>query len=171
FALVSHYDPEATPQTTIQQWVPAALLPAHATVTGFDDRSAALDRLWFTAIRDDALNALRSQQPQVWAYEFDWDELPAPFDAIFGAAHTFDLPFVFGNFGPSLYSRISFTRANAPGRLALSRIMQGSLGAFARSGDPNNAALGVAWKPWPDRLRFDADREAAHLTVQPSARN
>ncbi|RYF34023.1 MAG: carboxylesterase/lipase family protein [Comamonadaceae bacterium] len=161
FALVSRYDPEAAPQTTVQQWVPAALLPANAPVTGFNDRSAALDRLWFTAIRDDALNALRSQQPEVWAYEFDWDELPPPFDTIFGAAHTFDLPFVFGNFGPSLYSRIAFTRANEPGRLALSRRMQSSLGAFARSGDPNHAMLGAAWKPWPDRLRFDADHAAA----------
>lgn len=168
FSLVSHYDPEAAPQTTLQQWVPAALLPASAQVTGFDDRSAALDRLWFTAIRDDALNALRNQQRAVWAYEFDWDELPAPFDTIFGAAHTFDLPFVFGNFGPSLYSRISFTRANEPGRLALSRMMQGSLGAFARSGDPNHAVLNVVWKPWPDRLRFDADRDVPRLTVQPA---
>jgi para-nitrobenzyl esterase len=135
-------------------------------VTGFDARAAELDRIWFTAIRDDALNALRSQQAAVWAYEFEWDELPAPFDTIFGAAHTFDLPFVFGNFGPSLYSRISFTRANERGRRALSRVMQNALGAFARSGDPNHGALGMAWGVWPSKLRFDADAAAARLALQ-----
>ncbi|RYF55246.1 MAG: carboxylesterase/lipase family protein [Comamonadaceae bacterium] len=170
FALVSRYDPEAAPQTAIEQWVPSALLPVSTPATGFNDRSAALDRVWFSAIRDDALNALRSQQAAVWAYEFDWDELPAPFDTIFGAAHTFDLPFVFGNFGPSLYSRISFTRANEPGRLALSRIMQSALGAFARSGDPN-AGLDREWAPWPARIRFDADPGVARTTVQNSGNN
>lgn len=63
-------------------------------------------------------DALRTQQAQVWAYEFEWDDLPKTFDKIFGAAHTFDLPFIFGNFGLSLYARISFTKANEPGRLA-----------------------------------------------------
>ncbi|MCY1553777.1 hypothetical protein D9M68_902960 [compost metagenome] len=109
------------------------------------------------------LNALRTQQATVWAYEFEWDELPPPFDKIFGAAHTFDLPFVFGNFGPSLYARISFTRANERGRLALSRAMQGTVGAFVRSGDPNHAAIGMRWKAWPSRLRFDADAAAVHV--------
>ncbi|RZL96721.1 MAG: carboxylesterase/lipase family protein [Variovorax sp.] len=157
FALASRYDPERAAQTNIAQWVPPVYLPATTPVTGFDARAAELDRLWFTAIRDDALNALRSQQAAVWAYEFEWDELPAPFDTIFGAAHTFDLPFVFGNFGPSLYSRISFTRANEPGRVALSRAMQGALGAFARTGDPNHGALGRAWGVWPGKFSFDAD--------------
>lgn len=166
FALASRYDPEAAPQTTIEQWVPPAYLPATAPTVGFDARAAELDRIWFTAIRDDVLNALRTQQATVWAYEFEWDELPPPFDKIFGAAHTFDLPFVFGNFGPSLYARISFTRANERGRLALSRAMQGTVGAFVRSGDPNHAAIGMRWKAWPSRLRFDADAAAVHLSTQ-----
>lgn len=167
FALAAHYDPEAAPQTSIQQWVPPAYLPVATPATGFDSRAAELNRIWFKAIRDDALNALRTQQASVWAYEFDWDELPAPFDKIFGAAHTFDLPFVFGNFGPSLYSRISFTHANEPGRLALSGVMQGALGAFARSGDPSHAAaIGAEWPAWPSTLHFDADANRAHVVIQ-----
>ena len=166
FALASRYDPEAAPRTAIEQWIPAAYLPATTPVTGFDARAAELDRIWFMAIRDDVLNALRAQQESVWAYEFDWDALPAPFDRIFGAAHTFDLPFVFGNFGPSLYSRISFTRANEPGRLALSGAMQNALGAFARTGDPNHPRLGTAWQAWPTRLRFDADDTSTSLVVR-----
>ena len=50
------------------------------------------------------LAALQTQQSNIWYYRFDWDEEPAPFNDIFGAAHAFDLPFVFGNFGPSLFS-------------------------------------------------------------------
>lgn len=165
FALASRYDPDAAPQTAIEQWVPRTYLPATTPITGFDARAAALDRLWFAAIRDDALDALRTQQDSVWSYEFEWDALPVPFDKIFGAAHTFDLPFVFGNFGPSLYSRISFTRANERGRLALSSVMQNAIGAFARSGDPNHPSLGLTWRGWPNKLRFDADETSLHLST------
>ncbi|QDL36158.1 carboxylesterase/lipase family protein [Rhodoferax sediminis] len=166
FALVSHYDPEAPPATTIGQWIPPAYLPADKPGTGFNARTAELGRIWFEAIRDDALNALRSRQPDVWFYEFDWDRLPKPFDTIYGAAHTFDLPFVFGNFGPSLYSNIMFTKANRSGRLALSRAMMKTIGAFARTGDPNNDALGTVWKPWPSRIVFNADNDAARISAK-----
>lgn len=166
FRLASRYDPEAAPQTTLAAWIPPAYLPASTPVTGFDARAAELDRIWFRAIRDDALSALQSRQPDVWAYEFAWDALPAPFDTLFGAAHAFDLPFVFGNFGPSLFSRVSFTRANEPGRLALSRVMQKTLGAFARDGDPRKASIGVDWAPWPSRLRLDADAATVQLAIE-----
>jgi len=105
------------------------------------------------------LHAVRSRQDAVWAYRFDWDALPPPFDTVFGAAHTFDLPFVFGNFGPSLYSRISFTRANEPGRLALSQSMMQSLAAFAGSGNPG-------WPAWPALRVFDADGPRAVLRTE-----
>lgn len=167
FALVWNYDAEAPPQTTIEQWIPKAYLPVDAPRTGFNARAAELDRLWFSAIRDDVLGALRSQQAQVWDYEFEWDDLPPPFDVIYGAAHGFDLPFVFGNFGPSLYSRIMFTRANERGRVSLSKAMQAAMGAFARSGDPNDPALGTRWPEWPGRLVFDADGDRPRVTSRP----
>ncbi|RYZ01042.1 MAG: carboxylesterase/lipase family protein [Comamonadaceae bacterium] len=166
FRIAHGYDPEAPPATRIEDWVPAAYLPADRPVTGFDARTRELNRLWFEAIRDDVLNALRTQQDAVWGYRFDWDALPAPFDTLFGAAHTFDLPFVFGNFGPSLYARISFTRGNEPGRLALSQAMMQSLGAFAASGDPNAPALGTRWPAWPGRLVLDADRTQATIRAE-----
>ncbi|HVE53570.1 MAG TPA: carboxylesterase family protein [Ramlibacter sp.] len=155
FRLAHGYDPEAAPASRIEDWVPAAYLPAGQPVTGYDARTRELNRLWFEAIRNDVLDALRSRQDTVWAYRFDWDALPAPFDTVFGAAHTFDLPFVFGNFGPSLYSRISFTRANEPGRLELSKAMMQSLAAFAGSGQPG-AAGQPAWPAWPTLRVFDA---------------
>ncbi len=166
FKLAHGYDPDGPPATRVEQWIPAAYLPADAPGRGFNARIAGLDRIWFFAYRDDVLNALKSQQPQVWYYRFDWDELPPPFDVIYGAAHSFDLPFVFGNFGPSLYANISFNRANEPGRLALSSAMMRSVAAFARQGDPNHAALGVRWNPWPGRVLFDADRSAARISAE-----
>lgn len=166
FALVSRYDPEAPPATTIEQWIPPAYLPATAPGTGFDARTATLGRFWFDAIRDDVLNALRSQQAQVWCYQFDWARQPRPFDTIFGAAHTFDLPFVFGNFGPSLYANILFTRANEPGRTELSAAMMERLGSFVRGGEPTASAGGPVWAPWPARMVFDADDRAARLSVR-----
>jgi para-nitrobenzyl esterase len=156
FRLAYHYDASAAPATRVEDWIPAAYLPVDAPVTGFEARARELNRLWFEAIRDDMLDALRTQQSGIWCYRFDWDELPKPFDVIFGAAHTFDLPFVFGNFGPSLYSRISFTAANEPGRVALSRAMMLSIGSFAAVGDPNTVSLPVAWHRWPQVLVLDA---------------
>jgi len=166
FRIAHTYDPEAAPATRVEDWIPQSLLPTDAPGTGFDARTRELDRIWFGAIRDDVLGALRSQQPQVWHYRFDWDELPAPFDQIFGAAHAFDLPFVFGNFGPSLFANISYTRANRPGREALSTTMMKSLGAFAHHGDPNHPGLGTTWPQWPASLVFDADRQRARIGVK-----
>ena len=112
------------------------------------------------------LNALKAQQPEVWYYRFDWDEEPAPFDEIYGAAHAFDLPFLFGNFGPSLLANFVNTTANQPGRLALSDAMMRSLGAFAYTGNPNDPALGVTWPAWPAKLIFDATPTAKVITVE-----
>ena len=170
FRLAFHYDAEAPAQTSVEQWVPPTYLPAATPGSGYDARARELDRLWFSAIRNDVLDAVRSRQQQVWSYEFEWDELPGPFDTLFGAAHTFDLPFVFGNFGPSLYSRIAFTRHNEAGRLALSRAMQARLGAFAHRADPNAAAPGPHWPEWPSSLVFDADAENTRVAPRTPGR-
>ena len=166
FALAFQYKPEGTPGTRVEDWIPASYLPADTPRTGFDARTQELNRIWFEAIRTDMLDALKSRQPAVWLYQFDWDELPKPFDQIFGAAHTFDLPFVFGNFGPSLFANFSFNKANRSGRLALSESMIKSIGAFAANGNPNNPALGTDWPGWPSRLIFDASPDAARISVR-----
>ena len=62
------------------------------------------------------LATLKSQQNEVWYYRIDWDEEPAPFNDIYSAAHAFDLPFIFGTFGPSLFSSSANSTANRPGR-------------------------------------------------------
>ena len=166
FALASRYDPEAPAATRVEDWIPAVYLPLNAPGTGFHARSRELNRIWFEAIRNDMLDALKYRQPAVWYYQFEWDGLPKPLDGIFGAAHTFDLPFVFGNFGPSLFANFSFTRANQGGRLELSHAMMQSIGAFAGSGNPNNPTLGTHWAAWPERLIFDASPRDARISVR-----
>jgi carboxylesterase type B len=166
FSTAFTYNPEAPPATTIEQWIPSSYLPVTTPVTGFNAKTDQLNRAFFLASRDSVLSALQTQQRNVYYFRFDWDELPSPFNIIYGAAHAFDLPFVFGNFGPSLYASISYTRANQGGRLALSEAMMRSIGAFARTGDPNHAGLGVTWPTWPSTLLFDAAPTAKALSVQ-----
>ena len=107
-----------------------------------------------------ASNAAYYGQVPLYAYDFKWNEEPAPWNDVYGAWHAEDLAFVFGNFGMTLEA-FGFTEANKPGRLALSNAMQQSVAAFIRTGDPNNASLGgVKWDPWTPtdmhRLVFDA---------------
>jgi para-nitrobenzyl esterase len=161
------YQPDAPPQITIEQWIPAFYLPVTTPGTGFNARTELLDTIFLQAAADNVLATLKSQQDEVWYYRFDWDEEPAPFNDIYGAAHAFDLPFLFGNFGPSLFSNIANSTANRPGRLALSQAMMASLGAFARSGDPNAPeALGAIWPTWPSKLIFDATYTAKVISTQ-----
>lgn len=41
-----------------------------------------------------------------------------------------------------------------------------SVGAFARTGNPNNASLGVTWPVWPAVLRFNATLADKQITVR-----
>ncbi len=166
FATQFAYDPNAAPSVSIDSWIPAQYLPVDTPTTGFTARTDLLNAIFFGVSRDNVLNTLKSQQDDVWYYRFDWDEEPAPWDDIYGAAHVFDLPFVFGNFGPSLFSNVIASNANRAGRLELSDAMMKSLGAFARNGDPNHAALGVTWPTWPAMLIFDASPTVKQISVQ-----
>ncbi|MES2990756.1 MAG: carboxylesterase family protein [Pseudomonadota bacterium] len=161
------YAPDAPAQIAIEQWIPGAYLPVTTPATGFNARTELLNQLFLVAGADNALTALKSQQNEVWYYRFDWDQEPAPFNDIYGAAHAFDLPFLFGTFGPSLFANIANSTANRPGRLALSQAMMASLAAFARHGDPNApAALGVTWPAYPSKLLFDATLTDKAIAVE-----
>ncbi|MCC2674247.1 MAG: carboxylesterase [Ramlibacter sp.] len=157
------YDPDAAPQTTIEQWIAPSYLPA---ATGFTFHAETLNRVFFLASRDNVLDALKAKQPDVWYYRFDWDEQPAPWNDIYGAVHVVDLPFIFGNFGPSLFGNVWFNEANRPGRLELSDAVMRTIATFARNGNPNNAALGVSWPAWPRKLVFDATPEHKVISVE-----
>ena len=56
--------------------------------------------------------------------------------------------------------------ANRGGRLDLSDAMMKSLGSFARTGNPNDATLGVTWPAWPRKVIFDASLTTKAISVQ-----
>jgi para-nitrobenzyl esterase len=115
--------------------------------------------------------ALTSFYPQVplYYYNFKWNKEPAPWNDVYGAWHTEDLPFIFGTFTLNL-DCFGWTAVNQPGRLALSNAMQQSVAAFIRTGDPNNSTLGVTWDPWtptaPHKVGFDATDDGAMITQE-----
>ena len=109
-------------------------------------------------------NAVYYPQVPLYAYDFKWNKEPAPWNDVYGAWHTGDLAFIFGNFTLNLEA-FGWSDANRPGRLALSNVMQQSIAAFIRTGDPNNSTLGVKWNPWtptaPRRIALDASLQQA----------
>ncbi|MBV8273259.1 MAG: carboxylesterase family protein [Cupriavidus sp.] len=166
FDLMAGFNPDAVSTLTAGDILDPAYLPVTAPSTGYNAKTALLTSVFTSPSRDNALNTLITQQPNVWHYQFNWAQEPAPWQDVYGAAHVFDLPFLFGNFGPSLFSNVISSTANKPGRLALSSAMMASLAAFVRTGDPNNASLGTAWQPWPHQIIFDATLTQANISSQ-----
>ncbi|MDD5323845.1 MAG: carboxylesterase family protein [Polaromonas sp.] len=156
YATMFTFNPDAPTTLTDADFINAQYLPVTTPGTGYNAKTDLLNSIFFLPSRDNVLNAMKSQQSGVWYYQFNWDKEPAPWNDVYGAAHAVDLPFLFGNFGPSLFGNVIGGNANKGGRLALSNAMMKSLAAFARNGDPNDPALGVTWPTWPKKLVFDA---------------
>jgi para-nitrobenzyl esterase len=96
-----------------------------------------------TAVDRPAAVLTTSGNPDVWTYRFDWADqgrfLLTDLSEMLGAAHSMEIPFVFGRFEFfGAFDRYMFTRENEAGRLALSNQMMSHWGAFARSGDPGD---------------------------------
>jgi para-nitrobenzyl esterase len=166
FAMMAGFNPDAPTSLLETDILDPAYAPSNTPVTGWTAKATLLGNVFMVPSRDSVLGALKTQQPNVWYYQFKWAQEPAPWNTIYGAAHAFDLPFIFGNFGPSLFSNAVNSTANRPGRLALSAAMMASIGAFARNGDPNNATLGTNWPAWPSKLLFDGSLTQASISVQ-----
>jgi para-nitrobenzyl esterase len=166
FNMMANFNPDAPTTLTEADILNPAYVPSNAPSTGWTAKASLLAQVFMTVNRDSALNTLKTQQSNIWYYQFNWAQEPAPWNTIYGAAHAFDLPFIFGNFGPSLFSNAANSAANKPGRLALSSAMMASIAAFAQNGDPNNATLGVTWQPWPAKLIFDATATQAKISTQ-----
>lgn len=166
FAMTQAFNPDAATTLTTADILDPSYLPVTAPGTGYNARMKLLGSVFIEPSRDNLLNTLRTQQSNVWSYQFNWAQQPAPWNDVYGAAHGFDLPFVFGNFGPSLLAKAANSTANQPGRLALSTVMMDSVRAFVHTGNPNHAGLGQEWQPWPRKFIFDADQKATRLSVQ-----
>jgi para-nitrobenzyl esterase len=153
-------------QLSVVDIINPAYLPVGTTATGWNARTTLFSSIFFGASRNNVLDALLKQQSNVWYSQFNWAQEPAPWNDVYGAAHLFDTPFIFGNFGPSVFSNAINSTANKPGREALSAAMMDTIAAFIKNGDPNNASLGVKWEPWPKKLIFDATLTEKKITVE-----
>lgn len=108
-----------------------------------------------TAVDGPAAVMVAGGNPNVWTYRFDWDEqgafLLTDLSEVLGAAHSLEIPFVFGHFKLlGAFDRFAFTNANAPGRLALSDLMMGYWARFAATGDPGGAPAWTRYAATPD---------------------
>ena len=98
-------------------------------------------RLWkATGADEPALSLAARPGDPVFVYRFDWDEEPrvlwADLGELLGAAHGFEIPFVFGHFDLGRQGRFLFNADNEPGRSALADTMMSYWAQFARTGDP-----------------------------------
>nr|MCS5569181.1 carboxylesterase family protein [Pseudomonadales bacterium] len=94
-----------------------------------------------------------TQGHSVFAYRFDWDELrhvlSLDLGSLFGAAHAFEIPFMFGNF--DLIDRTMVIDAEAkPARNSLSASMMSYWANFAYTGNPGRGRDGreIEWTGW-----------------------
>jgi para-nitrobenzyl esterase len=128
----------------------------------YDAETQYPSQMWKARGVDEPAAAMRmAQGPTVFGYRFDWDEEPsllaADFSRMLGAAHAFEIPFVFGHlsFGPA--SRFVFDEDKREMNERLSRQMMSYWGQFAYTGDPSRGRRGDqphwrAWNPAPDSI-------------------
>lgn len=135
----------------------------------YEAMSAYPSRNWRVSAVDTVAEAMtRGGHASVWGYRFDWDEaggvLFTDLSQMLGAAHSMEIPFVFGHwrfFGA--FDQYIFNAGNEKTRVALSNDMMRYWANFARTGDPNDNAL-PRWQAWsntPDGAKlmvFDTAR-------------
>ncbi len=122
----------------------------------YDAASDYQSRMWrLNAVDSPARRTTAGGHEDFYAYRFDWDEarrvFVSDFAQLFGAAHSLEIPFVFGNFNfLGEADRFVFTEANAPGRFALSDAMMSYWANFAATGAPGRGVDGdlPEWAAW-----------------------
>ncbi len=111
-------------------------------------------KMWKANGADEPASAMRGTQPSVYAYRFDWDEEPrmlgTDLSELLGAAHAFEIPFVFGHFDLGREGNMIFTKENEPGRKALSAQMMSYWAEFAYTGAPGRGRdhTLAEWTAW-----------------------
>ncbi len=127
-------------------------LPRLRDEEGFLLESRYRSLMWKASGADEPITAMRLASEAVWSYRFDWDEEPkvlgADLSVMLGAAHGFEIPFVFGHFDLGKAGNVIFTEENLAGREELSRAMMSYWVQFATAGDPGRGREGTL-PPWP----------------------
>jgi para-nitrobenzyl esterase len=118
-------------------------------------------KIWKAAAADEPAMRLSATQPEkIFVYRFDWDEEPtvlgSDLAAMLGAAHAFEIPFVFGHFDLGGEGNFIWTKKNEAGRQALAAAMMSYWAQFAYTGDPGRGRDGTLppWKAWADPTPF-----------------
>lgn len=141
-------------------------------VEDYERRSRYHSELWSVrAVADPASAIVDSGFRGVYGYRFDWDDWPevlgVDFSKLLGAAHGFEIPFVFGNFdlGDSPLANFLFDEATGPAREGLSAQMMSYWAEFARQGRPGRG--GIEDQPmWPGwTTAEDPDTATANVLV------
>ena len=134
------------------------------------DRFAATaehgSRLWKASGADEPAAALLSSGLEdVYVYRFDWDEEPSVWGVdlaeLAGAAHGFEIPFVFGHFDIGDEGNMIFTEKNEPARRKLSEQMISYWVNFAKTGQPGRGLRGdlPEWEPAPAFMLLDTEAD------------
>jgi para-nitrobenzyl esterase len=121
------------------------------------DRYAKANRyatdVWKVHGVDSLVTAMRDAgADNIFAYRFDADDLRdfglVDLQELFGAAHAFEIPYVFGNF-PNL-TRAFYQGNSIAERDALSAAMMSYWTEFAYTGNPGRgrSGTGIEWSPW-----------------------
>lgn len=129
----------------------------------YNRMASYLARNWKISGVDKHARTLATLQSEVYAYRFDWDELPKlawiDLSTLIGAGHGLEIPFVFGSFKSDFYIDLLFGTSTKEERQSLSKTMMGYWTNFAYSGSPNTGPTKhlpewKAWNPQSDNNKF-----------------
>lgn len=116
-----------------------------------------ITRIWrMMAVDELAKDLSRALPGEVFSYRFDWDEEPkllwVDFAEMLGAAHGFEIPFIFGHWDLGPQTHRLFDDTNRPGREALSAAMMSYWTEFAGRGHPGKGRDGQLphWAAWTE---------------------
>jgi para-nitrobenzyl esterase len=114
----------------------------------YDAFSNYQSRMWRASAVDAPAELMSAAgNPAIYTYRFDWDDqggiLFTDLGRLLGAAHSMEIPFVFGHFRLlGSFDRFAFTRANRDERVELSAAMMSYWVNFARTGAPGRGVDG-----------------------------
>ncbi|ANP45752.1 carboxylesterase/lipase family protein [Candidatus Viadribacter manganicus] len=124
------------------------LFPQARDPVFYDAVSSYQSRMWRAAAVDAPASSMsQAGNGAVYTYRFDWDDQGAilftDLGRLLGAAHSMEIPFVFGHFKLlGAFDRFAFTNANEDERVALSDAMMSYWVEFARTGAPGRGVNG-----------------------------